>query len=154
MGGGGGVSNAKSKKQRYQPPNLIKKTGVALVPLEIGTRELPLLTTVTTARGPTILARSSLLLLKRSSAEHSEGHAPSMCTHTRTCTSTGQVQRGLRERPFSMTPPCRQPHPVFRGLHVWPSRPPIIPVASRFFHLSDHPEIHRLFISIYPSVYV
>ena len=42
-----------------------------------------------------------------------------MCTHTCTCTSTDTVQRvrGLSVRPFSMTPPCRQPHSIFGG--VW-----------------------------------
>ena len=42
-----------------------------------------------------------------------------MCTHTRTCTSTGTVHtvRALRARPFSSTPPRRRqpPHSVFRG---------------------------------------
>ena len=57
-----------------------------------------------------------LLWLLYSSAEHSEV-SPSMCTHTRTCAGTGTVHRvrGLRARPFSMTPPCRQPHCIFGG---------------------------------------
>ena len=42
--------------------------------------------------------------------------------HTCTCTSTGTLHRvrGLRVRPFSITPPCRQPHSVFGGclLHI------------------------------------
>ena len=44
--------------------------------------------------------------------------SPGICTHTCTCTSTGTLHRvrGLRVRPFSMTPPCRQPHSVFGGL--------------------------------------
>ena len=37
-----------------------------------------------------------------------------MCTHTCTCTRTGTLHR-LRARPFSVTPPCRQPHSVFGG---------------------------------------
>ena len=41
-----------------------------------------------------------------------------MCTHTHTCTSTGTLHRarGLRVRPFPITPPCRQPYSVFGGL--------------------------------------
>ena len=37
--------------------------------------------------------------------------------HSHTPTSTGTVHRvrGLRVRPFSMTQPCTQPHPVFEG---------------------------------------
>ena len=40
-----------------------------------------------------------------------------MCTHTCTRTSTGALPRvrGLRARPFSITPPCRQLHSVFGG---------------------------------------
>ena len=40
-----------------------------------------------------------------------------MCTHACTCTSTGTLHnvRGLWVRPFSITPPCRQPHSIFRG---------------------------------------
>ena len=40
--------------------------------------------------------------------------SPGMCTHT--CTRTGTLHRvrGLRARPFSVTPPCRQPHSIFR----------------------------------------
>ena len=45
-----------------------------------------------------------------------------MCTHTCACTSRGTVHRvrlrGLRVRPFSITPPCRQPHPVFGGFYL------------------------------------
>ena len=43
--------------------------------------------------------------------------SPSMCPYTRTCTSAGTVHRvrGLGLRPFSMTPPYRQPHSVFGG---------------------------------------
>ena len=46
-----------------------------------------------------------LLLLLRSTAEHFEGH-PVCVAHTRTCTKTGTVHRlrGLRVRPFSITP--------------------------------------------------
>ena len=42
---------------------------------------------------------------------------PGMCTHTCTCTSAGTLHRvrGLRARPFSITPSCRQPHSVFGG---------------------------------------
>ena len=56
-------------------------------------------------------------VLQCSSAEHSEGH-PIMCTHTRTCTSTVHRVRGLSVRPFSITPPCRQPHSVFGGFYL------------------------------------
>ena len=38
-----------------------------------------------------------------------------MCTHTCACTSAGTLHgvRGLHLRPFSITPPCRQPYSVF-----------------------------------------
>ena len=41
--------------------------------------------------------------------------SPGMCTYT--CTSTGTLHRvtGLRVWPFSITPPCRQPHSIFKG---------------------------------------
>ena len=40
-----------------------------------------------------------------------------MCTHACTGTSAGTLHRvrGLRARPFSITPPCKQPHSVFGG---------------------------------------
>ena len=43
-----------------------------------------------------------------------------MYTHTCTCTSTGTLHRvrGLRVRPFSITPPCRQSHSVFGGIII------------------------------------
>ena len=43
-----------------------------------------------------------------------------MCIHTRTCTSTCIVHwvRGLRVRPFSITPPFWQPHSVFGGFYL------------------------------------
>ena len=46
--------------------------------------------------------------------------SPGMCTHTCTCTSTGTLHRvrGLRARPFSITPPCWQLHSIFRGLYL------------------------------------
>ena len=48
--------------------------------------------------------------------------SPGMCTHTCTCTSTGTLHRvrGLRARPFSITPPCRQPHSRLRLLFLSP----------------------------------
>ena len=47
--------------------------------------------------------------------------SPGMCTHTRTySTSSGTVHavRGLRVRPFSITPPWRQPHSIFGGFYL------------------------------------
>ena len=43
-----------------------------------------------------------------------------MCTHTSTRTSIGTLHRvrGLCARPFSITPPFRQPHSVFGGVPV------------------------------------
>ena len=39
--------------------------------------------------------------------------SPGMSTHTCACTSTLHRVRGVRVWPFSITPPCRQPHFVF-----------------------------------------
>ena len=49
-----------------------------------------------------------LLLLSHSSAEHSEGHP--VFAPTPVHVQVHCISRGLRARPFSMTPPCRQPH--------------------------------------------
>ena len=55
-----------------------------------------------------------------------------MCTHTRTCTSTGTPHRvrGLRARPFSNTPPSRQPHSVFGGYSRLKKKESLIALGS------------------------
>ena len=58
------------------------------------------------------------LLLKRSSAEHSEVHpvgAHSTFFLNVHSTNTVHSVRGLHMQSFSITPPCRQSHPIFRG---------------------------------------